>query len=227
MQANWTPRRRCRPLRRTSSARSVIRARGSSDSEAGGGRRRSRSIGYVEDDVRAASRAPGAPRRRTIRPTRSRRAAAPLIRSSSSPFSALTRRRALLAGTETLGGTRPDGLVKTRHRSRPWRRRGRSPTATLCLAGGEARAQVILTAAPHQHPRRCAAPARRLRGSPGASCSATCAPRRRSWTARRSSTTLSPVWEEGEERVARLRRPIWGSPGGRGGLTRCVGAVAN
>ena len=83
------------------------------------------------------------------------------------------------------------------------------------------------TAAPRQHPRRCAAPARRLRGSPGASCSATCAPRRRSWTARRSSTTLSPVWEEGEERVARLRRPIWGSPGGRGGLTRRVGAVAN
>ena len=28
-------------------------------------------------------------------------------------------------------------------------------------------------------------------------------------------------------RVARLRRPIWGSPGGQGGLTRCVGAVAN
>ena len=63
-----------------------------------------------------------------------------LIRSSFSPFSALTRRRALLAGTETLGGTRPDSLVKTRHRSRPWRRRGRSPTATLCLPGGEARA---------------------------------------------------------------------------------------
>ena len=43
-----------------------------------------------------------------------------------------------LAGTETVGGTRPDSLVKTRHRSRPWRRRGRSPTATRCLAGGEA-----------------------------------------------------------------------------------------
>ena len=148
--------------------------------------------------------------------------AAPPRRSRPSPAAAPCSQ-----APKTLGGTRPDSLVKTRHRSRPWRRRGRSPTATLCLAGGEARAQVILTAAPHQHPRRCAAPARRLRGSPGASCSATRAPRRRSWTARRSSTALSPVWEEGEERVARLRRPIWGSPGGRGGLTRRVGAVAN
>ena len=76
-------------------------------------------------------------------------------------------------------------------------------------------------------PSPCTAPARRLRGSSVASCSATRAPRRRSWTARRSSTALSPVWEEREERVARLRRPIWGSPGGRGGLTRRVGAVAN
>ena len=91
----------------------------------------------------------------------------------------------------------------------------------------KARAWRDSTPAPHQHPRRCAAPARRLRGSSGASCSATRAPRRRSWATRRSSTALSPVWEEREERVARLRRPIWGSPGGRGGLTRCVGAVAN
>ena len=194
---------------------------------AGSGRRRSSATGYVEDDARAASRAAGALRRRANRPSHLARPRRTLIRSSSSPFSALTRRRALLAGTETLGGTRPDGLVKTRHRSRPWRRRERSPTATLCLPGGEARAQENPTPAPHQHPRRCAAPARRLRGSPGASCSATRAPRRRSWTARRSSTALSPVWEEGEERVARLRRPIWGSPGGRGGLTRRVGAVAN
>ena len=106
---------------------------------AGSGRRRSRATGYVEDDARAASRAAGALRRRANRPSHLARPRRTLIRSSSSPFSALTRRRALLAGTETLGGTRPDSLVKTRHRSRPWRRRGRSPTATLCLAGGEAR----------------------------------------------------------------------------------------
>jgi len=194
---------------------------------ASSGRRRSRATGYVEDDARAASRAAGALRRRANRPSHLARPRRTLIRSSSSPFSALTRRRALLAGTETLGGTRPDSLVKTRHRSRQWRRRGRSPTAT-CSSREERRVRgKNSTAAPEQHPRRCAAPARRLRGSPGASCSATRAPRRRSWTARRSSTALSPVWEEGEERVARLRRPIWGSPGGRGGLTRRVGAVAN
>ena len=59
----------------------------------------------------------------------------------------------------------------------------------------KARAWRDSTPAPHQHPRRCAAPARRLRRVPGASCPATRAPRRRSWTATRPSTALSPVWE--------------------------------